>query len=52
MIEDQLTRLERIRLEALAQSIASNPLGSSDSIILRAEEFEKFILRANKGMRV
>lgn len=49
MIEDQLTRLERIRLEALAQSIASDPPNSSNSIIRRAEEFEKFILEANKG---
>lgn len=48
MIEDKLKRAERIRLEALAQSVASqNGFQSTpEGIIERAMKFETFIKEA------
>ena len=45
MIEDKLTRDERIRLEALAQGIASQGMQSlqPEALLVRAKKFEAWI---------
>lgn len=46
MIEDILTQEQRIRLEALAQSVAKHKLyndGSAQGLINDAREFEKYV---------
>lgn len=45
MIEDKLTREERLRLEALAQAVASKTMQSSSSeeILRRARLFHGYI---------
>lgn len=50
MIEDQLTRAERLRLEALAQSIACGQMKneSTEQVLDRAVLFEKFIKDARE----
>lgn len=51
MIEDQLTRNERIRLEALAQAISNHqmkPLPFRD-LLVEAELFETWIKKADQN---
>lgn len=43
MMEDQLGRNERIRLEALAQSVAASSMSTSETIIHQAKKFEAYI---------
>lgn len=43
MLEDKLTRPERIRLECLAQSLAASPGRSDVQILERAKQFEAFV---------
>ncbi len=48
MIEDKLTRAQRVRLESLAQAIAAGAMRREDdaAIIARAERFEAFLKAA------
>ena len=50
MVEDRLTRAERVRLEALAQSIACGQMKneSTKQVLDRALEFEAFIKAARE----
>lgn len=43
MIEDKLSREERIRLEALNQAVNVGRLNSDEQIVERAERFERYI---------
>lgn len=50
MIEDKLTREERIRLECLAQANSGAAMGRSRStsdILAQAAKFERFVLWGN-----
>lgn len=48
MVEDTLTHDERIRLEAVVQSIAKNGPARVDQIIADAESIAAFIRSGNK----
>ena len=50
MGEDKLTYEQRVRLEALAQTIALHGMGSTtlDVILMEAEKIEKWLHAANK----
>lgn len=50
-LEDKLTHDERVRLECIEQAIVSFSMKSctEDTIIIRAKEFEKYILEGDNG---
>ncbi len=51
MIEDQLTRDERIRLECFAQAVALNQMGGSKQVvplITQASQIEEYIREGKK----
>ena len=53
MIEDKMTRAERIRLESLAQSMNMSPLvhaqrPTEEDILARAERIEAWLKEATK----
>lgn len=43
MVEDKLTHDERLRLECIAQAVASRPNAAASTIVSSAKEFEKYI---------
>lgn len=47
MIEDKLTREERVRLESVAQSIAKNGPAPIRLVLEDADKISKFIFSAN-----
>lgn len=47
MIEDKLSKDQRIRLECLAQAVASSAIigqANTETLIIKAARFEKFIV--------